>query len=136
MGVKVATRENRDLGKAMWNGVKCRCPKCGEGQLFRAYLKVNDECPNCGEVFSHHRADDLPPYVAIFIVGHLLVGIMLHMEMVYHVNPAVYLYTMIPLAVILPLMLLPSIKGAIVALQWSKYMHGFDPMHRPEDEIY
>ena len=46
------------------------------------------------------------------IVGHILVGLMLHMEMVWHVNPAVYLYTMVPLAIILPLAMLPSIKGA------------------------
>jgi uncharacterized protein (DUF983 family) len=136
MGVKVATREDRKTGKAMWNGIKCRCPKCGEGQLFRAYLKVNDACSNCGEELFHHRADDLPPYVAIFIVGHLLVGFMLHAEMTWHVNPAFYLYTMIPLAVILPLMMLPSIKGAIVGLQWAKQMHGFDPNFREGVEGY
>jgi uncharacterized protein (DUF983 family) len=130
MGIKIATAETRKLGSAMWNGALCRCPKCGEGSAFRAYLKVNDECPACGEVLSHHRADDLPPYVAIFIVGHLLVGVMLHMDMVYHVNPLTYLYTMIPLAVILPLAMLPSIKGAIVGLQWALRLHGFDPAHR------
>ena len=55
---------------------------------------------------------------------------MLHMEMVWHVNPLTYLYTLVPLAVILPLAMLPSIKGAIVGFQWARYMHGFDPAHR------
>jgi len=46
------------------------------------------------------------------------------------VQPCVYLLTRAPAAVILPLIMLPSIKGAVVALQWANYMHGFDPTHR------
>ncbi|WDQ98549.1 DUF983 domain-containing protein [Devosia sp. J2-20] len=115
----------RSVGQAMWRGALCKCPHCGQGKMFRAYLKVADHCDTCGEQLDLHRADDFPPYIAIMIVGHLLVGIMLHMDMVWHVNPLTYLYTMIPLAVILPLALLPSIKGAIVGLQWANGMYGF-----------
>ena len=117
--------EQRSTGQAMWRGTLCRCPHCGQGKMFRAYLKVADQCDVCGEELSHHRADDFPPYIAIMIVGHLLVGIMLHMDMVWHVNPMTYLFSMIPLAVILPLAMLPSIKGAIVGLQWATRMYGF-----------
>ncbi len=130
MGVKVQTLQTRSIGQAMWRGAMCKCPNCGQGHMFRAYLKVADTCDVCGEDLSHHRADDFPPYIAIMIVGHILVGLMLHMEMTWHVNPAVYLYTLLPLAIILPLAMLPSIKGAIVGLQWASRMHGFDPAHR------
>ena len=130
MGVKVRTLEDRNLGQAVWRGTLCKCPNCGQGHMFRAYLKVADSCDVCGENLSHHRADDFPPYIAIMIVGHILVGLMLHMEMTWHVSPAVYLYTLVPLAIILPLAMLPSIKGAIVGLQWAARMHGFDPAHR------
>jgi len=71
MGIELGlNRAPRDLWKSIGRGIMCRCPNCGEGKLFRAYLKVNDECPVCGEVLSHHRADDLPPYISILIVGH------------------------------------------------------------------
>jgi uncharacterized protein (DUF983 family) len=130
MGVDIVAREKRDLGKAILNGMRLRCPHCGEGRMFRAYLKVADSCDHCGEELNHHRADDGPPYIAIMIVGHLLVGIMLHMEIAMHVNPVTYLYTMVPLAVILPLAMLPSIKGGLVGLQWANYMHGFDKYQR------
>ncbi len=119
------TLETRSTGQAIWRGTLCKCPHCGQGKMFRAYLKVADKCDVCGEELSHHRADDFPPYIAIMIVGHLLVGIMLHMDMVWHVNPMTYLLSMIPLAIILPLAMLPSIKGAIVGLQWSARMYGF-----------
>jgi len=40
--------------------------------MFRAYLKVNDTCPNCGEELLHQRADNAPPYMTIFVVGHII----------------------------------------------------------------
>lgn len=123
-------RPQRPLLHAIWNGMRCRCPNCSEGKVFRAFLKVNDECPACGEALHHHKADDLPPYIAIVIVGHILVGGILHMEMTMQVPPYMYLLTAAPLAVLLPLAMLPSIKGAVVGLQWANYMHGFDPTHR------
>ncbi|RUT32939.1 DUF983 domain-containing protein [Arsenicitalea aurantiaca] len=130
MGYQVKTLEERPLGQAMWRGTLCKCPNCGEGKMFRAYLKVNDACPECGEELHHHRADDGPPYIAIMIVGHILIFIMLHLELVMQVNPLVYLYTLVPLAVVMPLAMLPSIKGFLVGLQWANRMHGFDPDHR------
>lgn len=123
--------EHRNVGQAMWRGILCRCPHCGEGKMFRAYLKVADECNVCGEELNHHRADDLPPYVAITIVGHIIIFLMLHLDMEYNVQPMTYMLSMIPLAIILPLIMLPSIKGAIVGLQWANRMYGFGtPHHR------
>lgn len=122
----IQTKSARSLAPAMRKGWSGKCPNCGQGKLFCAYLKVADTCSHCSEDFSHHRADDAPPYITIVIVGHILVGLMLHLEMAWSVPPMVYMYTLVPLAVILPLLLLPPIKGAIVALQWANRMHGFD----------
>ncbi len=124
----------RSIGTAVWNGMKLRCPHCGKGHLFRSYLKVADKCDVCGEELHHHRADDFPPYLSIIIVGHIIVGLMLHLEMAYQdVAPWVYVVTMVPAAIVLPLLLLPSIKGAVVGLQWANKMYGFDPKTRGED---
>ncbi|WDR05707.1 DUF983 domain-containing protein [Devosia rhodophyticola] len=98
--------------------------------MFSSYLKVAQTCDSCGEELHHHRADDFPPYITIVIVGHLLIGIMLHMDMTWHVTPSVYLFTLGPLAIILPLLMLPSVKGAVVGMQWANRMHGFDPAYR------
>ena len=117
--------EQRSVAQAMWRGTLCKCPHCGKGRMFRAYLKVADQCDACGEQLNLHRADDFPPYIAITIVGHILILAMLHMEMVWHVNPLTYLYTMVPLGIVLPILMLPSIKGAIVGLQWANHMYGF-----------
>lgn len=125
----------RPVWPAMRRGLACKCPKCGEGNLFRAFLKVNDTCPACGEALHHHRADDAPPYIAIVIVGHLLIGIMVELETAFQLEPWIYLATMLPVAIVLPIAMLPSIKGAVVALQWANYMHGFDPRYTGEAEF-
>jgi uncharacterized protein (DUF983 family) len=130
------TAEKRSLGKAVWNGLRLRCPHCGKGHLFRAYLKVADTCDVCGEELHHHRADDFPPYLSIVIVGHVIVGLMLHLEFAYEdVAPWVYMVTMLPAAVVLPLVTLPSIKGAVVGMQWANRMFGFDPANREDAEL-
>lgn len=120
-----AVLSERTAGQAMWRGALCRCPHCGKGKMFAGYLKVANECNVCGEELKHHRADDLPPYVAITIVGHIIIFLMLHLDMTHQIQPITYVVTMIPLAIILPLIMLPSIKGAIVGLQWSLRMYGF-----------
>lgn len=117
--------DERSVPNAMWRGTLCRCPHCGQGKMFRAYLKTAEQCDVCGEELSHHRADDFPPYIAITIVGHIIIFLMLHLDMTYHVQPITYVVTMVPLAIVLPLAMLPSIKGAIVGLQWANRMYGF-----------
>ncbi|MCS6761437.1 MAG: DUF983 domain-containing protein [Candidatus Devosia symbiotica] len=84
--------------------------------MFHAYLKVAEHCNLCGEQLDLRHADDFPPYITILIVGHSLISLMLHLWPGTSILPY-YLYTMVPLAVILPIALPPSIKCAIVGLQ-------------------
>lgn len=125
--IETTLRPYRAVWPAMKRGMAGKCPHCGEGRLYGKYLKVNPACPACGEELHHHRADDAPPYLVIVIVGHLMIGIVVHMEMAFRIPAIQYLAVVLPLAVLLSLWLLPIVKGAIVGLQWAKYMHGFDP---------
>ena len=34
----------RSVADAMWKGFRCRCPNCGEGRLFRSFLKPVESC--------------------------------------------------------------------------------------------
>src|SRR4029078_3591495 len=113
------------LGLALKRGFLGRCPNCGEGRLFRAFVKVADHCEHCGEPFSHHRADDFPAYLVIVLVGHIVVPLSMWVEIAY--TPAYWVHAAIwlPTVVGLALGLLPPNKGAIVALQWQMGMHGF-----------
>jgi len=124
----------RPVFGSLLRGAMLRCPACGIGSMFRRYLKVADACPHCGEALHYQRADDAPPYFTIVIVGHIVVGLVLTVEMAYH--PPLWLHAALwlPLTVILSLVILPSVKGALVALQWALLMHGFDPNFK-EDSL-
>ena len=125
----------RNVSQAMWRGTRLRCPNCGEGHLFRAYLKVNDSCPVCGEDLHHHRADDAPAYFTITIVGHIVVAGALLLEKGYAPETWVHMALWVPLTLVLCLALLPMIKGALVGLQWAYRMHGFSGVEdQPEPE--
>jgi len=116
----------RDLWTAMSRGFKCRCPRCGEGKLFRAFLKTNDCCSVCGQDFTGHRADDLPAYLVIVIVGHIVVPLALWIETNYSPSMAIQLAIYLPVTLVSSLLLLQPVKGAVVGLQWAFRMHGFD----------
>jgi len=116
----------RDVWQAMARGLRCRCPNCGEGKIFRAFLKVTDKCSVCGEDLSHHRADDLPAYLVIVIVGHIIVPIALWIETNYAPSMLLQLAFYLPITFASSLVLLQPVKGAVVGLQWAFRMHGFD----------
>ena len=116
----------RDLALAARRGFLGRCPRCGEGKLFRAYLKVAPHCPVCGEALYHQRADDAPPYITMLIVGHIVVGGVLLAEELWPQSPmwlGAFVWLWVTLG--LSLAILPRVKGALVGYQWALRMHGF-----------
>jgi uncharacterized protein (DUF983 family) len=138
MAPKVWTRETglvekRDVWASLKRGFRGRCPRCGQGKLFRAFLKTADNCSVCGLDFTPHRADDLPAYLVIVIVGHIVVPTALLVET--NFAPPVWLQLSIylPFTFFASLALLQPVKGAVVGLQWALHMHGFD--ENPPDGI-
>lgn len=118
----------------MVRGFVHKCPACGKGHMFRAFLKVADTCDHCGEELHHQQADDAPPYFTMFIVGHIVIPLVLVAEKLWHPPLMVHfiLWTLVTLGLTFALM--PAVKGAIVGLQWALRMHGFDYAARREGE--
>lgn len=110
---------------ALYRGMMGRCPSCGEGRMFGKFLKVKDTCDVCGEELFHHRADDLPAYIVMVIVGHVVVTLLLVVEAAYEPPFWVHAALWFPLTIALSLVLLQPVKGIVVALQWKLGMHGF-----------
>jgi uncharacterized protein (DUF983 family) len=121
-----APADKRDVWQAVKRGLRGRCPRCGEGKIFRAFLKVDDHCKVCGQDFTPHRADDLPAYLVIVIVGHMVVPAILWIETDYSPPVSLQLAIYLPFTLIASLLLLQPVKGAVVAVQWALRMHGFD----------
>jgi uncharacterized protein (DUF983 family) len=127
-----APSEKRNVWSALKRGFRGRCPRCGEGKLFRAFLKVDDRCSVCGLDYTPHRADDLPAYLVIIIVGHIVVPLALMIESNYSPPVALQLAIYLPLTLVASLLLLQPVKGAVVGVQWALRMHGFDEQNPTE----
>ena len=115
----------RSVWRAMARGFAGRCPSCGVGGVFARLLSVRARCERCGEELGHHRADDLPPYLNVFIVGHIVVSA-LALAMV-HTGLGMWTITFagVALALVMALALMRPLKGAVIGLQWALRMHGF-----------
>ena len=118
-------RVARPLWTAIKRGLLGRCPHCGKGKLFGAFVKSVDKCEVCGEELHHHRADDLPAYLVIVIVGHIVVGSFMAVEATTTLSNLQHALIWVPLTIILAVALLQPVKGAVIGLQWALYMHGF-----------
>lgn len=116
---------SRNTRRAMLRGWRRRCPHCGRGPLLKSYLKVNDACAVCREELFHHRADDGPAYLTIFLVGHLMAPL-LHFAFVHWRPEPLTLFTIFAIGcVALSLYLLPRLKGVIIGYQWARCHGGF-----------
>ncbi len=109
---------------AISRGLKRRCPACGHGRAFAGYLRQVDHCGNCGEQLGHIRADDFPPYLTIFLVGHLVVPALLMVEQSYHWSAELHMMVWPLVTLLLALAVLPFLKGGVLGLMWSLGMTG------------
>ena len=100
-------------------GLRHRCPECGEGRLYRSYLKVEPVCEVCGHELGSYPADDGPAYFTILIVGHLIVAPLLFFPWVWEASPWVTVPLTVTCLAVLTLLLLPRVKGGVIGALWA-----------------
>ncbi len=96
-----------------------RCPRCGQGSLFHGYLKVAHACPSCGLDYAAFDAGDGPMVFVILIVGAIVCGSALFVEVAYQPPYWVHAALWIPLVFILTFALLRLAKGLLLVLQYK-----------------
>jgi uncharacterized protein (DUF983 family) len=115
------------LATAVGRGLRGRCPGCGEGRVFRAFLKVVPECEHCGAPLGLARADDAPPYFTILIVGHIVVPLLFMADRA-GTTPLWIMWSIFPLLTLaLAVALIQPIKGGTVGLMLNLNMLKSDP---------
>lgn len=100
-------------------GLRCRCPRCGEGRLFEGFLKPRAQCESCGLDFAFADSGDGPAVFIMFIAGFLVVGGALFVELRYEPPFWVHAVLWIPAVLIVSLGLLRPLKGLMIALQYA-----------------
>ncbi|KKC26915.1 DUF983 domain-containing protein [Sphingomonas sp. SRS2] len=117
--------DERDLRAAMLRGLKGRCPACGESRLFRSFLRPVNHCPACGQSWAHQRADDLPAYLVVLVLGHVLVPLVVAANLRLDMPMWVQMTLWPGLALVIAMLMIQPAKGLVIGLQWARRMHGF-----------
>ncbi len=100
-------------------GMGGRCPRCGEGKLFKGFITIADKCGNCGLDYKFADAGDGPAIFVMLIAGFIIVGAALWLEIAYEPPMWVFLVIFLPLTLVVCLGMLRPLKGALVALQFA-----------------
>ena len=100
-------------------GLAGRCPRCGNGRLFSGFLTTAPRCSACGLDFAFIDSGDGPAVFVIMIVGFIVVGAALIVELAF--QPPIWLHFVIwlPLVLIICLSMLRPLKGLMIALQYA-----------------
>jgi uncharacterized protein (DUF983 family) len=106
------------IERAILRGLRGRCPRCGEGTLYRGFINLKPACDKCGLDFGFADAGDGPAVFAILIGGFIVVFAALGVEFAY--QPPYWLHALLwlPLILLVTLGPLRPIKGVLIALQY------------------
>ena len=99
-------------------GFAGRCPRCGDGKMFSAFLTVAPRCEACGLDYFFADAADGPAVFVIIIAGALVLGLALIIQFSWEPPVWVHLVTTLPLGLGICLFLLRALKGVLIALQY------------------
>lgn len=99
-------------------GLRCRCPRCGEGRLFQGFLTLRPACDACGLDYSFADSGDGPAIFVILLAGFVVVFAALITEVLY--QPPLWVHVVLwgPLIVLVTFLPLRAMKGLLIALQF------------------
>lgn len=100
-------------------GIKGRCPRCGKGALFNGFIDLKNKCSNCDLDYDFADSGDGPAVFIMLIVGFLIVGLAIYVEVNYRPDYWVHAVLWLPSILIFSAGLLRPFKGVLVCLQYS-----------------
>lgn len=100
-------------------GLRCRCPRCGEGALYTGFMQVVDRCSVCGLELARNDSGDGPAVFLIFILGFTIVPVALLVSL--RVDWPLWLHMLIwgPIIMGATVGMLRPAKGVTIALQYG-----------------
>lgn len=99
-------------------GLRCRCPNCGTGPLFRGFLTFNTRCPSCGADLSIADTGDGPAVFVMFAALILIVPSAMIVELAFRPPTWVHILLWPPITFGFCIALLRPFKATLFALQW------------------
>ena len=99
-------------------GIAGRCPKCGEGALFKGFLKFNESCEACGADFSQEDTGDGPAFFVMTIVMFIFIPMVVAFQFLTDAPAWLIFVIWAPILVIACIALLRPLNGIMFNTQW------------------
>jgi uncharacterized protein (DUF983 family) len=99
-------------------GLAGKCPRCGQGDLYKSYLALKSECDACGLDYSRADSGDGPAVFVIFIVGFLSVALAFIARFGWGLSIGASFLLSSGFAIVSILALLRPLKATLIALQY------------------
>lgn len=96
-----------------------RCPRCGSGPLFSGFLSVAKACTHCDLAYAAFDAGDGPAVFVILIVGFLVAGGALIVEVTFQPAYWVHAVLWLPAVLILSFGFLRLLKSTLLVLHYK-----------------
>lgn len=109
----------RSLLQAVLRGIAGKCPNCGRGKLFGAFLKVAPRCAVCQHHNGQYLSDDGPAYFTILIVSFVVIVPIFVVSVRTDWPTMSILSVFVPAVILASFGLLPRVKGAFIGAQWA-----------------
>ncbi len=106
-------------------GLLCRCPRCGDGRLYRGLLTVAERCEACGFDLSAQDSGDGPAVFVILVLGAVVVALALITESA--LAPPLWVHAVLwpPLILGGAVVMLRVFKSLLISMQYRHRVSGF-----------
>jgi len=101
-------------------GLRCRCPRCGEGRLFDGFITLKPGCENCGLDYGFADPADGPAFFVMMTMALPVTAFSIWLELAYEPPLWVHAVVTLPLLLLACVPIIRPMKGLFIA---SQYLH-------------
>jgi uncharacterized protein (DUF983 family) len=115
MGGVIGDLDHRPAISSLRAAFTGRCPRCGQGAMFKDLIGLQPACSHCGLALADYDQGDGPAVFGTFFIGALVVAGALLLE--FTAAPPIWVHAVVwlPVILLLTLAFLRVLKGFLVA---------------------
>lgn len=96
-----------------------KCPRCGQGALFKGFLGVRESCSVCALDYAKADSGDGPAFFVMSVVSFFAVALAFVARFVWGAPMGLALFASIGFTIVATLLLLRPMKATLIALQYA-----------------